>query len=84
MDVDDGDLGRLRAAVGLVFQNPDDQLFSLTVFEDVAFGPLHMGLDEDEVRERVAEALAAAPSATAYVGWRSVTTGKPVRLRSCW
>jgi len=59
MDVDDGDLGRLRAAVGLVFQNPDDQLFSLTVFEDVAFGPLHMGLDEDEVRRRVAEALAA-------------------------
>jgi len=59
MDVMDGDLGRLRAAVGLVFQNPDDQLFSLTVFEDVAFGPLHMGLDEDEVRRRVAEALAA-------------------------
>jgi cobalt/nickel transport system ATP-binding protein len=59
MDVSDGDLGRLRAAVGLVFQNPDDQLFSLTVFEDVAFGPLHMGLDEEEVRHRVAEALAA-------------------------
>ncbi|MGD2077265.1 MAG: ABC transporter ATP-binding protein [Chloroflexota bacterium] len=59
MDVANGDLGRLRAAVGLVFQNPDDQLFSLTVFEDVAFGPLHMGLAEDEVRRRVAEALAA-------------------------
>jgi cobalt/nickel transport system ATP-binding protein len=59
MDVADGDLGRLRAAVGLVFQNPDDQLFSLTVFEDVAFGPLHMGLEEDEVRQRVSDALAA-------------------------
>jgi len=45
--------------VGLVFQNPDDQLFSPRVFEDVAFGPLHMGLPEDEVRARVGQALAA-------------------------
>lgn len=52
-----GDLGRVRAAVGFVFQNPDDQLFSPTVFDDVAFGPLHMGLPEEEVRDRVAEAL---------------------------
>jgi len=42
-----------------VFQNPDDQLFSPTVFEDVAFGPLHMGLPEDEVRARVDVALEA-------------------------
>ena len=47
----------IRSMVGLVFQNPDDQLFSPTVFEDVAFGPLHMGLPEDEVRARVDEAL---------------------------
>ncbi len=47
----------IRAKVGLVFQNPDDQLFSPTVFEDVAFGPLHMGLPEDEVRIRVGRAL---------------------------
>ena len=47
----------IRARVGLVFQNPDDQLFSPTVFEDVAFGPLHMGYPEDEVRRRVARAL---------------------------
>jgi cobalt/nickel transport system ATP-binding protein len=47
----------IRAKVGLVFQNPDDQLFSPTVFEDVAFGPLHMGLAEEEVRARVARAL---------------------------
>jgi cobalt transport protein ATP-binding subunit len=52
-------LGRVRAAVGLVFQDPDDQLFSATVFEDVAFGPLHMGLSEAEVRDRVDRALAA-------------------------
>ncbi len=49
----------IRAMVGLVFQNPDDQLFSPTVFEDVAFGPLHMGLPEDEVRARVDAALEA-------------------------
>lgn len=51
-------LPTIRARVGLVFQNPDDQLFSPTVFDDVAFGPLYMGLPEDEVRQRVAEALA--------------------------
>jgi len=47
----------IRALVGLVFQNPDDQLFSPTVFDDVAFGPLHMGLSEEEVHRRVARAL---------------------------
>jgi cobalt/nickel transport system ATP-binding protein len=47
----------IRARVGLVFQNPDDQLFSPTVFDDVAFGPLHMGLPEHAVRERVQRAL---------------------------
>ncbi|CUS05658.1 putative ABC transporter ATP-binding protein SAV_3608 [Candidatus Promineifilum breve] len=48
----------IRGLVGLVFQNPDDQLFSPTVLEDVAFGPLHMGLAEAEVRRRAALALA--------------------------
>lgn len=48
----------IRAKVGLVFQNPDDQLFSPTVFEDVAFGPLHMGYSEAETQERVGNALA--------------------------
>lgn len=52
-------LPSIRAMVGLVFQNPDDQLFSPTVFEDVAFGPLHMGLPEAEVRTRVDFALEA-------------------------
>ncbi len=47
----------IRGRVGMVFQNPDDQLFSPTVFEDVAYGPLHMGLPEVEVRRRVAAAL---------------------------
>jgi len=52
-------LPAIRAMVGLVFQNPDDQLFSPTVFEDVAFGPLHMGLPKDEVVARVESALNA-------------------------
>ncbi len=52
-------LPAIRAMVGLVFQNPDDQLFSPTVFEDVAFGPLHMGLPMDEVEARVESALEA-------------------------
>lgn len=50
-------LPQVRARVGLVFQNPDDQLFSPTVHEDVAFGPLHMGLSEEQVHQRVATAL---------------------------
>jgi cobalt/nickel transport system ATP-binding protein len=49
--------GQVRAMVGLVFQSPDDQLFSPTVFDDVAFGPIYQGLREDEVRERVENAL---------------------------
>ncbi len=49
----------IRSMVGLVFQNPDDQLFSPTVFEDVAFGPLHMGLPEEAVFTRVDSALEA-------------------------
>jgi len=57
MDVAKENLGVIRAKVGLVFQNPDDQLFSTTVFDDVAFGPLHMGYPEAEVRRRVQHAL---------------------------
>lgn len=59
LDINARNLGRVRAAVGMVFQDADDQLFSPTVFEDVAFGPLYMGLPEAEVRRRVDEALAA-------------------------
>ena len=52
-------LAALRRRVGLVFQNPDRQLFSASVVEDVSFGPLNLGLDEATVRGRVGEALAA-------------------------
>lgn len=54
-----GNLPKIRAAVGMVFQDPDDQLFSPTVFDDVAFGPIYQGLPEKEVRARVFDALAA-------------------------
>ncbi len=47
----------VRQSVGMVFQNADDQLFMPTVEEDVAFGPLNMGLDTAEVDRRVAAAL---------------------------
>jgi cobalt/nickel transport system ATP-binding protein len=57
--VDRKSVKHIRAEVGLVFQDPDDQLFSPTVFEDVAFGPLHMGVPEVEIHERVERALAA-------------------------
>ncbi len=57
MDLSKENLPLIRAKVGLVFQNPDDQLFSPTVFDDVAFGPLHMGYPEEEVRRRTRRAL---------------------------
>lgn len=48
---------RWRQKVGLVFQNPDDQLFAATVYQDVSYGPLNLGLPEAEVRCRTDEAL---------------------------
>ncbi|MEM1660125.1 MAG: ATP-binding cassette domain-containing protein [Candidatus Bathyarchaeia archaeon] len=47
----------IRQKVGLVFQNPDNQVFAPTVFQDVAFGPINLGLPEDEVKRRVKWAL---------------------------
>ena len=59
LTVEQKNLSRVRAMVGLVFQNPDDQLFSPTVFDDVAFGPLYQGLEPAEVERRVDSALTA-------------------------
>jgi len=50
---------RLGEQVGYVFQNPDHQIFSDTIFDEVAFGPKIRGMGEDEIEERVSEALAA-------------------------
>lgn len=52
-------LGKVRSRVGLVFQSPDDQLFSPTVYDDVAFGPLYQGLPPESVEQRVLQALEA-------------------------
>jgi len=57
IDYSKSGLIEVRQKVGIVFQNPDDQLFAPRVDEDVAFGPLNMGLDEDEVEERVKDSL---------------------------
>jgi cobalt/nickel transport system ATP-binding protein len=58
LDVSSETLRELRGRVGIVFQDPDDQLFMPTVREDVAFGPLNQGLDRADVDARVEEALA--------------------------
>jgi cobalt/nickel transport system ATP-binding protein len=56
--VADDTVRELRARVGIVFQDPDDQLFMPTVREDVAFGPLNLGLDSQQALSRAEEALA--------------------------
>ncbi|MCL1985577.1 MAG: energy-coupling factor ABC transporter ATP-binding protein [Betaproteobacteria bacterium] len=55
--VDGQTLHRLRCSIGFVLQNSDDQLFSPTVLEDVAFGPLNLGLKRHEARSRAMETL---------------------------
>lgn len=59
LDVEPKNFSRVRASIGLVFQNPDDQLFSPTVFDDVAFGPVYQGLGAEETKARVESALSA-------------------------
>ncbi|MBJ7329775.1 MAG: ABC transporter ATP-binding protein [Solirubrobacteraceae bacterium] len=66
-------VNELRAVVGLVFQDPDDQLFMPTVGQDVAFGPLNLGLSPEAAAERVDEALGA-------VGMRHVADRAPHQL----
>jgi cobalt/nickel transport system ATP-binding protein len=56
-DLSDKNLKLIRSKIGMVFQDPDNQLFMPTVFEDVAFGPMNMGMSKDEVKEAVEKAL---------------------------
>ena len=65
LPVEKRSLPEIRRRVGIVFQDPDDQLFMPTVGEDVAFGPRNLGLPEDEVAARVADALAQVRMADA-------------------
>jgi cobalt/nickel transport system ATP-binding protein len=66
-------LSAVRRCVGMVFQNPDDQLFMPTVFDDVAFGPLNLGLEPEEVKKTVDRALVT-------VGAQHLSTRHPYKL----
>ncbi|MEA4811110.1 MAG: ABC transporter ATP-binding protein [Anaerolineaceae bacterium] len=57
LQVSDAHQARIRTLVGMVFQNPADQLFSSSVYNDVAFWPIHLGFKKDAVKERVMRAL---------------------------
>ena len=56
-EINSSNLRDIRKRVGLVFQNPDDQLFCSTVYEDIAFGPMNLRLKEVEIERRVNDAL---------------------------
>ena len=66
---------KVRALVGVVFQNPDDQLFSPSVYEDVAYGPVYQGLDKAVIQARVTSALES-------VGMLGFETRNPYHLSS--
>jgi cobalt/nickel transport system ATP-binding protein len=57
LDINKQNLNVIRQKVGLLFQDPEDQLFMPTVFDDIAFGPVNMGMDKEEVKKRVRGAL---------------------------
>ncbi len=72
-DMSEDDIYELRKKIGMVFQNPDNQLVATIVEEDVAFGPENLGLPREEIRRRVDEALAT-------VGMTEYSRHEPHRL----
>jgi len=75
-DLDTKDLSNIwniRQTIGMVFQNPDNQIVATTVEEDIAFGPENIGIPSHEIRQRVDESLAA-------VGMSNYTTHQPHHL----
>ena len=72
-DMSEDDVYELRKKIGMVFQNPDNQLVATIVEEDVAFGPENLGLPREEIRRRVDEALAT-------VGMTQYAKHEPHRL----
>ena len=72
-DMTEDDVFELRKKVGMVFQNPDNQLVATIVEDDVAFGPENLGVESSEIRRRVDEALAV-------VGMSEYAKGEPARL----
>ncbi len=71
LSVTSQNLRNIRNFVGLVFQNPDNQLFMPTVWEDVAFGPMNLGLRNEELEQRVIQAMAAVNIDPEHYGQRS-------------
>ncbi len=57
LEITNANLKQVRSRIGCCLENPEDQLFMPTLFDDVAFGPLNMGLKSDEVKQRVEQAL---------------------------
>jgi cobalt/nickel transport system ATP-binding protein len=57
LEITDSTQARIRTLVGMIFQNPADQLFSSSVYNDVAFWPIHLGFEKEAVKERVMRAL---------------------------
>jgi len=57
LEINRKNLKKIRTCLGCCLENPDDQLFMPTLFDDVAFGPLNMGLSAEQVKKRVADAL---------------------------
>ncbi len=57
LEISDANRSRIRTLVGMIFQNPADQLFSSTVYNDVAFWPIHLGFKKEAVKDRVMRAL---------------------------
>ena len=57
LKVNKSNIRKIRSLLGLVMQSPDDQLFMPTLFDDVAFGPLNMGLETNQIRKRVEDTL---------------------------
>ena len=72
-NMSEGDVFELRKKVGMVFQNPDNQLVATIVEDDVAFGPENLGIEPHEIRRRVDEALKV-------VGMSEYAKGEPARL----
>jgi energy-coupling factor transport system ATP-binding protein len=72
-DMSEDDVFEVRKKVGMVFQNPDNQIVATVVEEDVAFGPENLGVESSEIRKRVDEALAV-------VGMSEYAKGEPARL----
>ena len=71
LEVNKKNVRKIRTSLGCCMEDPDDQLFMPTLFDDIAFGPLNMGLAADEVKTRVAEALkTAAARASSFLSFQ--------------